>query len=207
MMSQSFLLPSQHIIDYPALLASEENGPIIPFLQSQLPMKWRETYLSTVTHEANLVSFQVGTFEYLCDLYSALEAQGGICFNQTIKDRVIAAMGISCTVADPRRASRVRNWVAPAEYPHYDDRDAGHFIARSLGGGLYANVFWQKRQLNRGWSARGKTFRQMETYCRRHPGTFCFSRPIYADGSDVPRWLEFGVLKEDQMLWVEVFEN
>lgn len=47
----------------------------------------------------------------------------------------------------------------------------------------------------------------MEKYCREQEGTFCFSRPIYCDGSNVPRWLEFGVLKSDGTLWVEVFDN
>ena len=47
----------------------------------------------------------------------------------------------------------------------------------------------------------------METYCYENPGTFCFSRPIYTDGSSVPRLLEFGVLKDDGNLWVEVFDN
>jgi 3' terminal RNA ribose 2'-O-methyltransferase Hen1 len=49
--------------------------------------------------------------------------------------------------------------------------------------------------------------RQMETYCYEQPGTFCFSRPIYADGSSLPRWLEFGLLKTEQTLWVKVFDN
>ena len=76
-----------------------------------------------------------------------------------------------------------------------------------IGGGLDVNLFSQERRLNRGWSPQGKTYRQMETYCYEQPGTFCFSRPIYVDGSSVPRWLEFGLLKTDQTLWVETFEN
>jgi hypothetical protein len=87
------------------------------------------------------------------------------------------------------------------------ERDNGHFMARCIGGGFDVNVFSQERGLNRGWSPQGKLYRQMETYCYEKPGTFCFSRPIYNDGSCVPRWLEFGVLKDDQTLWVEVFDN
>ena len=33
---------------------------------------------------------------------------------------------------------------------------------------------------------RNVLYRQMETYCYDQPGTFCFSRPVYADGSSVP---------------------
>jgi hypothetical protein len=71
------------------------------------------------------------------------------------------------------------------------------------------NVFVQRRDLNRGWSVAGKRFRSMEKYCSSNPGTFCFSRPIYsfADGSSKPVAVEFGVLKADGELWVEVFDN
>ena len=37
--------------------------------------------------------------------------------------------------------------------------------------------------------------------------TWRLSRPVYADGSSVQRWLEFGLLKADQTVWVEVFDN
>jgi len=37
--------------------------------------------------------------------------------------------------------------------------------------------------------------------------TWRLSRPVYADGSIVQRWLEFGLLKADQTVWVEVFDN
>ena len=73
-----------------------------------------------------------------------------------------------------------------------------------IGGGQDVNVFSQERRLNRGRSPQGKIYRQMETYCYEQPGTFCFSRPIYVDGLNIPRWLEFGLLKADQTLWVEI---
>ena len=47
----------------------------------------------------------------------------------------------------------------------------------------------------------------MQKYCYENPGTFCFSRPIYANSTSIPRWLEFGLIREDRSLWVEVFEN
>jgi hypothetical protein len=97
--------------------------------------------------------------------------------------------------------------VDPTEEFLGTERDKGHYMAHCIGGGLDVNVFSQERRLNRGWSPQGKVYRQMETYCYEQPGTFCFSRPVYADGSSVPRWLEFGLLKADQTLWVEVFDN
>ena len=40
-----------------------------------------------------------------------------------------------------------------------------------------------------------------------HPGTLCFSRPVYSDGSARPTTLEFGVMRADGELWLEVFDN
>ncbi len=50
-------------------------------------------------------------------------------------------------------------------------------------------------------------FDQMEKYCLANPGTFCFSRPLYADTTSVPRWLEFGLIRQDGKPWVEIFKN
>lgn len=72
---------------------------------------------------------------------------------------------------------------------------------------LELNVFVQRRDLNRGWSTEGRRYREMEKYCVLHPGTFCFSRPLYADETAIPAFLEFGILKPDGELWVECFDN
>jgi hypothetical protein len=87
------------------------------------------------------------------------------------------------------------------------NRDKGHFIAHAIGGGTDLNIFSQDRETNRGISVQGKVYRQMEKYCFARPGTFCFARPVYADATSVPRWLEFGLIKEDGRLWVELFDN
>jgi hypothetical protein len=47
----------------------------------------------------------------------------------------------------------------------------------------------------------------MEKYCFENPGTLCFSRPIYGDGSARPATLEFGVVRGNGKLWVEKFDN
>lgn len=177
------------------------------FLQETLSSSWCDAYANAGTHQANLVRFRVGTFEYICDVYSDLEARGEVAYDQTVKDRVVAAFGISGTT-EPRNARRSLRWIDPNEQAAITERDHGHLIAHCIGGsGLLLNVFSQDRKLNRGQSAQGKAYRQMERYCQEQPGTFCFSRPIYVDGSSVPRWLEFGLLKQDQTLWIEVFEN
>jgi hypothetical protein len=153
------------------------------------------------------VRFQFRTFAYICDIYSQLEVTGEVPYDQTIEDRVVAVLGTSARAEEKRDTSRSRGWVGPTEELLGTERDRGHYIAHCIGGGLDVNVFSQERCLNRGRSPQGKIYRQMESYCYEQPGTFCFSRPIYSDGSSVPRWLEFGVLRGDQTLWVEVFDN
>jgi hypothetical protein len=174
-------------------------------LQQGLPLLWRDVYLSTITHEPNLVSFRHRTFQYICDVYSQLEMTGSVPFDQTITDRVIGVLGMSSRGQQPREGTRIR--IELTEEFEGTRRDDGHFMARSIGGGLDVNLFSQERLLNRGWSQQGKIYRRMEKYCREQEGTFCFSRPIYTDGTNVARWLEFGVLKQDATLWVEAFDN
>jgi hypothetical protein len=203
------LLPTAHALDYEALFWDAQAEGVInisAFLRTRLPSHWRDLYVSAVTRPTNIVRFDCGNFEYFCDLYSELEVTGEIPSDQTIQNRVVAVLGTSICVGKPRGA-RIRGWFWSAEEFIAANRDRGHFIAHSIGGGLDVNVFWQDRELNRGWSPQGKVFRHMETYCLDRAGTFCFSRPIYVDGSSVPRWLEFGVLKDDGNLWVEMFDN
>jgi hypothetical protein len=72
---------------------------------------------------------------------------------------------------------------------------------------MEANVFIQRRALNRGWSEEGKVYRAMERYCHETPDAFCFSRPLYEDDTSKPALVEFGVLRDVRDLWVQVFDN
>lgn len=203
-------LPSCFALNYEDVLSiarAEGATNIGLFLKQHLPSRWSELYLATVARESNIVRMRCGPFEYLYDLYSKLEIAGEIPFDQTAKDRVVAVLGTSAPANTRRAVSRMRSWPGEPDELLGANRDNGHFIAHCIGGGLDVNVCSQDRELNRGWSPQGKIYRQMEKYCQEHAGTFCFSRPIYADSSSVPRWLEFGILKEDEILWVEVFEN
>jgi hypothetical protein len=88
--------------------------------------------------------------------------------------------------------------------------DKGHYIAHSIGGAVdrsEMNVFVQRRDLNRGWSPEGKQYRTMEKYSVCHSGTFCFTHPLYDDQTSIPFFIEFGVLKSSDELWVECFDN
>jgi|SRR5215469_7192035 len=202
------MLPSRYAIDYQAALSAATElsaGNVAIAFEQCLPLLWRQAYLRTITHEPNLVRLRHRTFEYVCDLYSQLEATGSVPYDQTITDRVIGVFGTSSRAQETR--NRRRSKIELSEELEGTERDDGHFMARSIGGGLEVNLFSQDRLLNRGWSSQGKIYRRMEKYCREQEGTFCFSRPIYCDGSNVPCWLEFGVLKNNESLWVEVFDN
>jgi hypothetical protein len=101
----------------------------------------------------------------------------------------------------------MRGFVGHTEKYLGRDFDKGHFIAHALGGSVNINLFPQVRHINRGWSAEGKIYRQMERYCFENPGGMLFSRPLYADCSSRPAEIEFGVLRTDGTLWVRLFTN
>ena len=49
--------------------------------------------------------------------------------------------------------------------------------------------------------------RRMEKYCREQEGTFCFSRPIYTDTTNVPPLASVRSTEAGRGLWVEGFDN
>ena len=203
-------LPPQSRIDYRRLRKAATAGSIndvIADLRVRLPAQWQRVYTATASDTPNIIHVEYGTFDYICDSYSGMEALGEVAFDQRVRDRVVGVLGISLPMRGRRRGSLPKNWV---EHPGEVDsggRDKGHFIAHAIGGGLDMNIFSQARGLNRGISEQGKVYRLMERYCYDNVGTFCFSRPVYDDAASIPRWVEFGLLRDDGSLWVEVFEN
>lgn len=204
------ILPAEFVIDYElfcGVAATKGRDSLARFLTEELPYKWRELYVEQTPHVTNIVRFHYNTFEYFYDLHFELEPSGDVSHSQTVEDRLVGVIGVSAPTTGPRNPSRLRGWVGTTEKYIGKDRDKGHFMAHYIGGGLDVNVFSQDRALNRGWSAQGRIYRRMEAYCYEHPGTLCFSRPVYADGTSVPRWLEFGLARDDGTIWVEVFDN
>jgi hypothetical protein len=154
-------------------------------------------------HPVNVVRLYHGAFRYVYDWYSELERT----YSETIEDRVVGVYGRSGLRADPRERRWMRGWLGPTTKVFDAGTDKGHFIAHAAGGGLAVNIFAQRRDINRGWTPRGRVYRCMERYCIANPGTFCFSRAIYDDDSSRPSEIEFGILLDVDMLWVERFEN
>lgn len=208
--AQTPSLPPQSRIDYRRLGRSARAGSIyelIANLRLRLPALWLRAYTAVASHTPNIIHVEYGTFDYICDSYSGMEALGEVAFDQRVRDRVVGVLGISLPVRGRRRGSLPKGWVEHPEEVDSSGRDKGHFIAHAIGGGLDMNVFSQARDLNRGLSEQGKVYRLMERYCYENAETFCFSRPVYDDATSIPRWVEFGLLRDDGSLWVEVFEN
>jgi len=183
---------------------------VTAFLMEELPYLWRDAYEKMSLRPTSIVRIQQNSFNYIYDNYSYLEATGAVAYDLVIEDRLVAVLGLSEPKKMARDDYRLKGWVGPTEKTYGRRWDKGHFIAHSIGGAvdrLEVNVFVQRRDLNRGWSAEGKRYREMEKYCELHPGTFCFSRPLYVDQTSRPASLEFGILKSNGELWVECFDN
>ena len=160
----------------------------------QTPQIWLERYREMCDGDVNVLVIDLAGFSYLFDYCSEIGAQR--------EDRLVAAYGHSRAPARKRDASRMRG------FPASDERgDRGHFIAHQSGGALDINLFHQDAPLNRGRSAQGRRYRAMERHCARHPGTFFFVRPIYADGTARPSQIEFGIQRADGSFWIELFDN
>jgi hypothetical protein len=137
---------------------------VISFLLEELPYLWRDTYEKMIPRRTNIVRLRHNAFEYIYDNYSYLEATGAVPYDQIIKDRLVAVLGLS----GPRKAARddyrLKGRVGPTEKTYGQRWDKGHFITHSIGGAvdrLEVNVFVQRRDLNRGWSAEGKRYCEM----------------------------------------------
>jgi hypothetical protein len=203
-------LPPQSRIVYRWLRRSARAGSIcelIADLRLRLPAQWQRVYTAAASHAPNIIHVEYGTFDYICDSYSGMEGLGEVALDQRVRDRVVGVLGISLPMRGRRRGSLPKDWVEHPEECDISGRDKGHYIAHAIGGGLDMNIFSQVRGLNRGISEQGKVYRLMERYCYDNAGTFCFSHPVYDDATSIPRWVEFGLLRDDGSLWVEVFEN
>jgi hypothetical protein len=205
--------PEQSKIDYRELLFKLVPGPVesvISQLVAELPYLWLDAYLAMMSRRTNVIQFRYGTFDYIYDDYASLEAIGVVPADAHTEARLVAVFGRSNPQKRKRDDSRLRGWVGPTETIYGNRWDKGHFIAHSIGGAVdqaEVNVFVQRRELNRGRSAEGRRYVQMEKYCKLRPGTFCFSRPIYSDQSARPSFIEYGILLDGPEFWVERFDN
>jgi len=208
------------LIDYQQILTEadfRDLGEAIRKLSEDLPYAWADEYKKSSPHQTNILRIKRDGFEYLFDCSSELVLKGDVAGNNAVEDRIVAVHGISQAVHQRRQDSLMRKQpLGPIEFirthsePSHTNEtayDKGHFIGHSLGGLLHINLFPQTKRINRGWSELGKLYRKMERYCEKNPGTYCFSRPIYAGYSAHPELVEFGVLKSAGHFWVNHFPN
>lgn len=128
-------------------------------------------------------------------------------------ERVLLAYGVATPpvgTRDNRRMRRFPDVNVGVRANLGDDAfvaDRGHFLAHGAGGDLDINLFPQRRELNRGWSSEGKSFRRMEAYIASRPGSFHAHRALYDDATWIPSRLEYGILVDDQRWWIGRFAN
>lgn len=194
----------QQVLEVEAPSQSEKHRLIL----DELPYTWEMHYLRMTSRSTFIVTIEYNGFVYWYDHYVHHEMHGTTVISDTIEDRVIGVIGKS--VPSPRTkktASWLKGLIGGTEKRWGPQFDKGHFIAHSLGGGTQLNIFPQRRDLNRGRSAAGRLFIEMEKYCRVHAGTLCFHRPIYLDEGARPAALDFGLLTQEGKLWVQRFDN
>ncbi|MFZ4859448.1 MAG: DNA/RNA non-specific endonuclease [Desulfuromonadaceae bacterium] len=139
---------------------------IVPYLIDS----WLSAY-RTGRIESEIVEVNAGEFYYLFDV---------------ITERLIAAWGVSAGKnTEPRPASRMAGHPL-SNGPLYH---RGHAIPHTLGGGTDINLVPQLGSVNVG------AFRELEKRAVATPGSFYFSRWIYAPGdSQTPLSVEQGFL-------------
>lgn len=205
---------SDWTIDYTEIMREVQESA--PTTQDAVPRElcaaWMKAYKQCVPHQARINVIPLDGFDYIFDDASAVtqpEAVGPVEF---ICERLVAVHGRSQpSDGHPRKASRIRGFprgaASDASVVDSVHHDRGHFIAHGSGGGADINLFPQLTEVNRGWSNRGRVYRRMEKYLVAHPGTYCFSRPIYSGWTDHPYVIEFGLLRADKDLSVDLFPN
>ena len=193
---------------YDALLAEARasSESVTDWLRKELPHAFHDAYLRMSPRPANILVFTHGTFDYIYDHFDGLPEAESNPSGAISESRLVAAYGVSC-INRTRRAhddGRLRGWAGTPSTAFGPGWDKGHFIAHAIGGavdGVEANVFLQRRSINRGG------YRRMEQYCAEHAGVLCFSRPLYDDLTSRPAAVEFGVLKPEMTWWVQRFSN
>lgn len=197
-------------IDYDLLLKKYNiNFPEdIDYLFDQVfPYEWAQIYKENTKRTSNIIVTQYNGFTYYYDNFQELEVKGLVKPDISEESRLVVCLGKSRPDQRYTKLYEKNHFEGPTELYGGKDVDKGHFIAHSIGGGMQINLFFQKREINRGKSDRGKVFRRMETFCSQNPGTILFCRPFYNDGTSRPNSFEYGIFQDRKTFWIEVFDN
>jgi hypothetical protein len=195
-------MPHAGDLDYLALAGSEDlvGAGWAEFVSSVLVAAWIETYAEATTWQPHLLEVDQGKLTYLFDAAPTLDGL------DRGDDRVVAVWGTSQAPAGKRDRSRMAGFLPLARLWSGRGRDRGHLVAHGAGGGLDLNLLPQAATLNRGHSADGKRWREIERLAAAEPGTPLFVRPLYHDLSWTPVGFDYGVVL-DKSLRVERFRD
>lgn len=200
-------------IAYGDLLSVGDRGlaALTSFFEADAGYLWRDVYCNHFPRSTGLMVIELPERRYLYDC-SWDDAMTTAPLAQEVADhRVVAAMGTAVAAVKRRDKSRMRGFPRGALGEAVPDLrsafDRGHYLGRALGGGEDVNLFPQWAPVNRGLSDAGKVYRRMERFCGENPGVLFFSRPFYWGISDHPAAVEFGIVRPDATLWVNVFPN
>lgn len=218
------------MINYSGLAAHfvtlTNNKPdFFTYLGNELPNLWCKAYTLMPDGDGEIVQVNDGSYSFLFDLDSerVVAAFGVSSYNADKRDsdrmsgflgkvdnvadlKKIASSAPSASVGQQQQVMAQLSWRERffRNYGHKYDR--GHFMSHRQGGGLDINLFPQRADVNQGYGLHGPAYRAMEKECAAH-SVFCFSRPIYDDGTWVPTQLEYGLAYDPRRFPVRLFPN
>ncbi len=158
----------------------------------KFPTIWIDEYELMTQRSNEIIELSDNHFQFLFD------------YNY---ERVICSFG-KTRPTDNRRDKKRQSGFIPGFTKYYKNKDRGHFLSHCQGGGMDINFFPQDKEINRGWNDAGKIYRQMERFCAKNSGVFCFARPLYhiENTGWIPQQIEYGIIVDRTCLAV-VFPN
>ncbi len=163
---------------------------------------WVVRYVGATAWEPEIVEIDQNALTFMFDAAPTL----GDFDDLAVSDRVVAVWGRSAKPTGKRDPRRLAGFLSDTTLWSGRNRDRGHLIAHSAGGGLDMNLIPQASALSRGRSPAGRRWRKLERHAASHPGTPLFVCPIYDGPSWVPASLEYGLVVSGR-LRVERFAN
>ncbi len=162
------------------------------FVRGSLVNRWTADYKRVSGWDLALLEIAREELTYLFDAGPTLEGER----RGEGDDRLVAVWGCSRAPSSGRDRTRMAGFLPGRARWSDTRRDRGHFVAHAAGGGLDLNLFPQAAGLNRGSTAQGRRWLELERYAARHPGTPLFVRPIYDGDTWIPAELDLAVLTE-----------
>jgi hypothetical protein len=197
-------------VDYAALASPDLPLPYddrAQRLADILPPLWQKAYRKMAQSPTSIHHFSHRGFDFLFDRASELNSRGILPDERAVEDRIIVAYGRS-TAAPARNGNGAKNHLLGDAAAAFGDNTKRPYLPGGVLGGTFdISLYPQYRDLDNEHSPDGRVYRAMKKLCLEHPGTFCFSRPLYSSRSWRPASIEHGLLRADGSFWVHRFRN